>query len=267
MSLRGGVKIRTERDAAGRTRVAELTATAPFAAKVTGHGEVYLVGAAAAPLDGDHITIDLDIAPGTSLTVRTVAATMAWPSRGGALPSLMEITAKVGDGALLQWLPEPLVPVRRCRHELRTTVQVAPTARLVWREEVILGRANEGPGTLRSRTRIERGGLPLLHQELEIDGTRNALHRAASVLAGSRATGSVLVVGPGAPDHHATISSDELRGAVLELEGGGRLAAASGASVARLRRWLDDREAGLTAGADWRAPLNATVPTEEVTTP
>lgn len=265
--MNGGVRIRTERDAAGRTRIAELTATAPFAAKVTGPGEVHLVGAAAAPLDGDHITIALDVAPGTSLTVRTVAATMAWPSRGGALASLMELTANVGDGARLQWLPEPLVPVRRCRHELRTTVHVAPTARLVWREEIILGRSNEGPGTLRARTRIERGGQPLLHQELEIDGTRAAAHRDPSVLATSRATGSVLVVGPGAPDHHATIATDDLRGAVLELEGGGRLASASGTSVAQLRRWLDDREAGLTAGAAWTAPQGLPVPTEEVTTP
>lgn len=265
--MKGGVKIRTERDAAGRTRVAELTATAPFAAKVTGAGEVHLIGAAAAPLDGDHIIIDLDIAAGTSLTVRTVAATMAWPSRGGALPSLMELNAKVGDGATLNWLPEPLVPVRRCRHELRTTVSIAPTARLVWREEVILGRAHEGPGTLRSRTRIERGGVPLLHQELESDGTRAQVHTAPSVLAHSRATGSVLVVGPGAPDHHATIASGDLRGAVLELEGGGRLASASGASVAQLRRWLDDREAGMTASPDWYEPLDFPVPTEEVTTP
>ncbi|MBJ7470684.1 MAG: urease accessory protein UreD, partial [Solirubrobacteraceae bacterium] len=264
--MKGGVCIRTELGDDGRTRITELTATAPFAAKITPEG-VHLVGAAAAPLDGDHITIDLHIGAGTSLTVRTVAATMAWPSRDGRLPSLMELTANVEEGATLAWLPEPLVPVRRCRHELRTSVQLARTARLVWREEVILGRAHEGPGTLRAHTRVERAGDALLHQELEIDGSRGRIHGAPSVLGNSRATGSVLVVGPGAPDHHATVCTPELRGAVLELEGGGRLASASGASVAKLRSWLDEREAGLTAGAEWQQPHPHSTHTKEVIAP
>ncbi len=264
--MKGGVRIETALGPDGRTRIVDLTATAPFAAKITPEG-VHLVGAAAAPLDGDHITIDLVVAPGTSLTVRTVAATMAWPSRAGGLPSLMELTAHVGDGALLRWLPEPLVPVRRCRHELRTTVDLAPTARVVWREEVILGRANEGPGTLRARTRVERTGAPLLHQELEVDGSRSRTHGVPSILAGSRATGSVLVAGPGTADHHATVSEPELRGAVLELEGGGRLASASGTSVAALRRWLDEREAGLCSGPEWSTPPSFPSTTEEVIVP
>lgn len=264
--MKGGVRIRTELGPGGRTRITELTATAPFAVKITGD-DVHIIGAAAAPLDGDHITIDLDVAAGTSLTVRTVAATMAWPSRGGALPSLMELTANVGEGAMLRWLPEPLVPVRRCRHELRTHVQLARTARLVWREEIILGRAHEGPGTLRARTRIERDGQPLLHQELDVDGKRERLHGAPSILGNSRATGSVLVAGPGTADHHAVVAEDDLRGAVLELEGGGRLASASGASVAKLRTWLDAREAGLTAGADWNEPQPFPTSHEEVIVP
>ncbi len=253
--MNGGVRIRTVRGDDGRTRVVELNATVPFAAKLVGD-TVHLIGAAAAPLDGDQITFDLDIGAGTTLTVRTVAATMAWPSRGALGPSTMSIRATVGEGALLRWLPEPIVPVRKCRHQLRTHVEVARTARLVWREEIVLGRANEGPGSLDAHTRIERAGEALLHQHLVIDGTRSASHQAGSLLGAARATGSVLVVGPGVPDHCATISEPELRGAVLELEGGGRMAQATATSVAKLRSWLSAREAGLTAGADWAAAVD-----------
>lgn len=248
--MNGGVRIRTEVGEGGRTRVVELTATAPFAAKLVGD-TVHLVGAAAAPLDGDRIVFDLDIGAGTSLTIRTVAATMAWPGRAAAGPSTMDIRARVGDGALLKWLPEPIVPVRRCRHELRTSVELARTARLVWREEFVLGRAGEGPGSLDAFTRVERAGRAVLHQHLVIDGTRAASHRAASLLGDARASGSVLVVGPGVPDHCATVSDPALRGAVLELEAGGRLASATATSIAALRTWLDDRELGLTTGLDW----------------
>lgn len=251
----GGVRIRTALGAGGRTRVVELTPTPPLAAKLVGD-TVHLIGAAAAPLDGDRITIELDLAPGTSLTVRTVAATMAWPGRAGLGPSVMDIRAQVGEGATLRWLPEPVVPVQGCRHELHTEVWLAPDARLVWREEIILGRVRERPGSLRAHTRVERGGAALLDQLLTVDGTVDgaaATHLAASVLGGARATGSVLVVGPGAPDHCATVSEAAIRGAVVELEGGGRLASAAATSAAGLRAWLDAREAGLTDGGAWPA--------------
>lgn len=250
--MNGGVVIRTEVGGDGRTRVVELTASAPFAAKIVGD-TVHLIGAAAAPLDGDRIVFDLDLAAGTCLTVRSVAATMAWPGREGAPPSTMEIRARVGDHAVLRWLPEPIVPVRGCRHELRTSVELARTARLVWREEFVLGRAGEPPGTLDAHTRVERAGQAVLHQHLSIDGTPAAKHRAASLLGDARAVGSLLVVGPGVPEHCATVSEGGLRGAVLELEAGGRLASATSTSVPAMRRWMDDRERGLTDASEWQA--------------
>ena len=63
--MKGGVRIRTERGDDGRTRVALLDATIPFAAKLAGD-TVYIVGAAATPLDGDRIHFDLDIGAGTN---------------------------------------------------------------------------------------------------------------------------------------------------------------------------------------------------------
>ncbi|MDQ8046790.1 MAG: urease accessory protein UreD [Solirubrobacteraceae bacterium] len=258
--MNGGVVIRTELGDDGRTRVVELTASAPFAAKLVGD-TVHLIGAAAAPLDGDRIVFDLDLAAGTCLTVRSVAATMAWPGRPDAPPSTMDIRARVGDHAVLRWLPEPIVPVRGCRHELRTHVELARTARLVWREEFVLGRANEDPGTLDAYMRVERAGQAVLHQHLAIDGSGAGAHRGAALLGGARATGSLLVVGPGAPEHCATVGEPELRGAVLELEAGGRLASATSTSAAILRRWMDDRERGLTDAPDWVAAPSLPGPT------
>ncbi len=181
--MNGGVRIRTEAGEGGRTRVVELSASAPLAAKVTGDHEVHLVGTAAAPLDGDVVTIDLEVGDHTQLTVGTVAATMAWPARGDVSPSVMIIRAKVGEGAVLRWLPEQLVPVRGCRHVLRSDVQLAATASVLWREEVILGRTGEPPGTLDAELRVVRAGVPLLHQQLQLDGHDPSVHGAPSLLA------------------------------------------------------------------------------------
>ncbi|MFT4034010.1 MAG: urease accessory protein UreD [Patulibacter sp.] len=242
--MNGGVQIRTEADAAGRTRIVELATTAPLGAKVTGDC-VHLIGTAAAPLDGDVVTIELVVGDGTQLTIGTVAATMAWPARGHASPSLMIVRARIGDGATLRWLPEQLVPVRGCRHQLRCDVQLAPSATVVWREEVILGRAGEPPGLLDAELRVTRGATPLLHQQLQIDGTPAQAHRAGSLLGGARAVGSVLVAGPQLPEHCAQVASPQLRGAVLDLEAGGRLASATSSSAVALRRWLLERTAGM----------------------
>ncbi|MBO9532677.1 MAG: urease accessory protein UreD [Solirubrobacteraceae bacterium] len=250
--MNGGVRIRTEADAeTGRTRIVELSATAPLGVKVTGPEEVHIIGTAAAPLDGDVVTIDLEVGDGTQLTIGTVAATMAWPARGDVSPSVMIVRAKVGEGASLRWLPEQLVPVRGCRHVLRSEVQLAATASVVWREEVILGRSrnDEGPGELDAELRVVRAGVPLLHQQLHLDGSGGAAHTAASLLGTARALGSLLVAGPGAPEHFAQANEPGLRGAVLELEAGGRLASATAASAVDLRKWLEARRAGMAPPA------------------
>jgi hypothetical protein len=51
------------------------------------------------------------------------------------------------------------------------------------------------------------------------------------------------------PEHCAHAATPELRGAVLELEAGGRVASATAASASELRRWLEARELGLTPPA------------------
>lgn len=241
--MRGGAAVHTVRDDSGRTRIAELSASAPLGIKRTGPTDVHLIGTAAAPLDGDEVTILLTVEAGTQLTVQTVAATMAWPARGRQAPSVMRIHATVGAGAVLRWLPEPLVPVQGCHHELRCTVELAPTASLLWREELVLGRAGEEPGQLHSTLRVIRGAVPLLHQELAIDGR----HQAPSVLGSARATGTLLAVGPEIPEHSCRTHTEGLRGAVLELEAGGRLATATASSAVDLRRWLDARMEGLAS--------------------
>lgn len=256
----GGARIQTALDAAsGRTRLVDLRASAPLAIKHAA-GTVHLIGAAAAPLDGDLVTIELDVAAGTQLTVRTVAATMAWPGRSRGHASRMLLRARVGEGATLRWLPEPLVPVTGSTHEVDTEIQLAASSRLVWREELILGRAGEPPGTLTTRTRVERAGLALLHQELHIYGSDGAAHRAGSLLGDAGATGALLVAGPGTREHCVRTHEPQLRGAVLELEHGGRLATATAAGAAQLRRWLDERQAGLECRHPPRQPGGAAAP-------
>lgn len=232
--------IGTARRADGSTSLPTLGSSPPLRLMPTPDA-IYLVGAAAAPLNGDRISLEIYVAPETEITVRTVAASLAWPGTS-PVPSQFSIRARVGEGGTLRWLPEPLVPVAGSVHRMTADIELAEGAQLTWREEVVLGRYRERPGELSSRLNIvrRRGGggpsQPLLRQELMIgsDG-----FSTPAVLCQMGATGSVTVIGHETTPLPAATADDFSESAVLELEAGGRQVVASSTNSARLRQLLD----------------------------
>lgn len=140
---------------------------------------VLIVGCAAAPVGGDEMSLDVVVGPGAQVQMGTAAATMIWPGRGGEVSR--QITRLViADGAGVEWLPEPQVPVAGCRHESRIEVELAATASLVLVEEVALGRSGEQPGRVSTVVRVCRDGRPLIHHGEElgpgVPGWGSAVH-------------------------------------------------------------------------------------------
>ena len=77
-------------------------------------GDLYLMGTAGGPHGGDDLSTEVVVAPGTELTVRSVAATVALPGDGSRSQHRMRVD--VGEGATLRWMPEPLVAAAGCHH-------------------------------------------------------------------------------------------------------------------------------------------------------
>ncbi|HET9444211.1 MAG TPA: urease accessory protein UreD, partial [Acidimicrobiales bacterium] len=132
--------------AAGRTRLRTLRSDPPVALRPAG-GAVYLASSAAGPVGGDRVDLDVTVEEGAVLELRSVGATMAWPGPTGA-PSTATVTAGVGPRAALRWLPEPVVAVAGCEHRMAARVTLAADARLLWREELVLGRHGEAGGSV-----------------------------------------------------------------------------------------------------------------------
>ena len=196
---------------------------------------VYLVGAAAGPLGGDDLRIDVTVGDGARLTVRSAAATMAQPGPlGGRSHLAMAFT--VGRGASLRWRPEPLVSVRGSDHTIDTTVVLDPAATLIMQDEIVLGRDHEDSGRVRSRLRIERNGIALLTHELDV-GADAPSWSTAAILGTARAVVSIVVVGIDAPTEARTIvdRDADARAAWLPLAPGAAvlLAIAPGLRAAR----------------------------------
>ncbi|HEY8548174.1 MAG TPA: urease accessory protein UreD [Acidimicrobiales bacterium] len=201
-------------------------------------GCLYVVGSGFAPLGGDDLALDVVVEPGATLTVRTVAASIAQPDATGA-PSRFSVTARVGEGATLRWLPEPGVAARGAVHRAEATVELAAGAELVWREEVVLGRHGEPGGRWCSSVDVRTAaGDPILVQTTEHGGPHWS---SPAVAAGARAAGSVLLVGPDAPIRPHTYRDGPARLAVLPLAHPGAALVAALAPDARTLRHLLDR--------------------------
>jgi urease accessory protein len=228
--------VTAECDASGRTRLTRLRSDGPLAVRETSDG-VYLVGAAAGPLGGDELELDLEVGPGARLAIRSAATTLTLPGDG---ESRFTVRARVGEGGHLDFAPEPTVAAAGCHHRAIADVTLAQGATLRWYEELILGRHRERPGRHTSRIDVVVGGVPLLRHELRLDDP--AIHGSRAVLGAAKAAGSVVLAGPGLV--REPFAGEGL--AVLPLAGPGVLVSATAGDSARLRRRLTagERQAG-----------------------
>ncbi|MFJ5226544.1 urease accessory protein UreD [Streptomyces sp. NPDC088400] len=258
----------TARIVATRDGLPVLTGEGPLAVRRTrarGPGSrVTVVGAMSAPLGGDRLAIEADVRDGARLTVDAAAATVALPGRAagervqggavqsgsvhssagrpasGAEPARYDVRLTVGEHARLNWLPEQLISAYGSDLRMRTRVEVAATGRLVLREEQILGRHGEEPGTLFSRLTVHRAGRPLFDQELAYGPGAPGGWDGGAVLGGHRAVGQLLVTGPEFEEKPARTRLLGDTAVLTPLAGPGFLVTALAPDALRLRRVLDE---------------------------
>ncbi|MFI5527141.1 urease accessory protein UreD [Kitasatospora sp. NPDC051853] len=195
-------RITAEPDGRGGTALPVLAGAGPIAVRRTlgaaPGAHVVLVGAMAAPLGGDRLAVRATVRPGAALHVTSAAATVSLPGReGGQAYYAVELT--VGEDALLDWRPEPVVAASGSHLVLTTVVELAAGARLRYREEQVLGRAhdwNRGapPGRLTSRLTVRQAGRTVLDQQTDL-GPGAPGWDGPACLGGHRAVGQLLVVG------------------------------------------------------------------------
>jgi urease accessory protein len=220
--------------------------SAPIALRPTGPGRVHLIQAAGGPLGGDELGLRVTVARGSDVEVRSAAATVALPGPTGE-PASWTVDATVGGS--LRWWPEQTVVCAGADYRAHLRVDVADGARLVLREQVVLGRAGEPGGRYRGRLTVRAGGVPLVDTETVLDGADDALCGPAGS-AGHRVFGSVLVVGPDLPHvDEAAHTEDGLRAALLPLDGPGYLVLALGRTALLVEEALARARADLGSWA------------------
>ncbi|MEU6813097.1 urease accessory protein UreD [Streptomyces sp. NPDC046831] len=241
--VRATARIAARDDGRGGTALPVLDGEGPLAPRRTrgsgGEARVVLVGAMSGPLGGDHFTVGADVAEGARLRVGSAAATLALPGPTKE-PARYDVRLTVADGAELQWLPEQLICAAASELYVTTRVELAPTARLVLREEQVLGRAGEEPGRLGSRLTVRIGGRTVLDQELACGPGAPGGWDGPAVLSGHRALGQLLVVRPefaAAPVAPCVVGESAV---LVPLSGPAALVTAVAPDALLLRGMLDD---------------------------
>lgn len=254
MSIDATARITAVPDGRGSTALPVLESAGPLALRRTrspepGRARVTVVGAMSAPLGGDRLAIEARAEDGARLAVDSAAATVALPgARADAGRASYDLRLSVGEGAELRWLPEQLISAYGSELDQSTRVELAASARLVLREEQILGRHGEVTGSLTTRLTVRRAGRPLLDQQLGYGPGAHGGWDGAAVLGGHRAVGQLLVVHPAFEED---LPEPRLLGptaALAPLAGPAVLVTALAADARLLRSVLDEALAGLLDG-------------------
>jgi urease accessory protein len=261
-------ELATQPDGSVQSRVSTLRSEAPLMLRLTWAKEsepaiaktlnaarVCLAAGAAGPIGGDEYSLDIDVGAGSALVLRDISATLLLPGPCGE-QSRMRTTIHVAADATLIWLPEPLIAARGCHHLNEVSIELDPGARLLLREELLLGRHGESPGTLRQRLCVRRGSQPLHQQHLDLGPGASGWNTPA-VAGNHRALGSALIVDPAWGDDipQAKLLSGDA--ALLPLAGPAALVSALAADSLALRRLLD-------SGLESLNPFWSTHPAPEV---
>jgi urease accessory protein len=104
-------------------------------------------------LGGDRLAQSVRVGAGASVQLTTTGATRLYRPReeAGTVTQLNEIT--VGENALLEYVPDAIIPFAGARYSQRTTIRLASGAGLFWWE--ILAPGREARGEIFEYERVE----------------------------------------------------------------------------------------------------------------
>jgi urease accessory protein len=168
-------------------------------------------------VDGDTITLDVEVGPFASALLGTQASTKVY--RCPSHRCRQDLRARVAEGALLVSLPDPVVCFAEARYAQSITVDLAASASLVLVDAFTAGRSacDERWRFHRytSRTLVSREGTPLLLESIVLDPAQGEL---AARLGRFEAFATLLLVGPEvAALREAALSSPPLLGRQASL--------------------------------------------------
>jgi len=171
--------------------------------------EIVFLNTAGGVTGGDRLDYRIDIAPGARATATTQTAERAYRAAEASAAGEITVTATVGAGAVLHWLPQETILFDGAMIDRRTEIALEGDAECLFCETLVLGRAAMGETVTRlllsDRRRITRDGVPVLWEPLELTSAQIAAACGGAGLDGARVLTTVAWVTSHAPDALATV--------------------------------------------------------------
>jgi urease accessory protein len=95
-------------------------------------------------LGGDHLALKVNVGAGARVQLTTTGATRIYRPRREALPTTQSNEFAVNEGALLEYVPDSIIPFAGARFSQATTIHLAQGAGLFWWEILAPGREAHG---------------------------------------------------------------------------------------------------------------------------
>lgn len=169
--------------------------------------EAVLINTGGGLTGGDSSQAIIRAAPSAQLVVTTQAAEKVYRSDGALTRIAVDLAAEAG--ASLAWMPQATIVFDGARMERSIAADVAPDARLLLVEPVILGRTARGErfsyGQLHDSWRIRRGGRLVYADGLQLDGDIAGLLDRRASAGGWAAFATLLLVAPDAESRLETV--------------------------------------------------------------
>jgi urease accessory protein len=144
---------------------------------------VHLHNVSGGVLAGDRLALDVEVEAGAAAQITTTGATRLYRHRAGAADSEQQARFSVGEGGLLEYLPDAVIPYAGSRHFQRTDIRLQRGATLFWWEVLAPGRLAAGERfafeRLRVQTEVHVGGRPVLREDFLLEPGRKDLSAMA----------------------------------------------------------------------------------------
>jgi urease accessory protein len=105
---------------------------------------VHLHNLSGGVLGGDQLSLTVEVEKDAYVQLTSTSATRLYRSRPHMPTATQTTTIRVGEGGLLEYLPDPLIPFAGSRYQQRTQIELAEDAGLLWWEIVSPGRVAHG---------------------------------------------------------------------------------------------------------------------------
>lgn len=108
-----------------------------------GSALVHLHNVSGGVLGGDRLDLRIILGPESNAQITTTGATRVYRCRTGVACAVQTTQLSVADGAVLEYLPDPVIPFAGSRYSQRTRAELGANATLYWWETFAPGRDGE----------------------------------------------------------------------------------------------------------------------------